>query len=295
MLLQVPEARASAHPLPAARNFAAFLLFDSDDGLEETRIIKALADRADKLGAPFDVSATTERRLKERRVTGTFHRRFERVALDVLFAQVKLSIAISGGPGDRAYWQRFVDPERWPDAFETIGRERTFVSILERGDADGSQGLDAAYDRALATTLTADVISGLDEVLAVLWHPARQALSPERFYQAIRPLQKSRSPLELWACLRLLPANAGGPAGVATEGLLPLIGREIEVPPSTLGTERVARIAIELATALIDGAASVEDGGSWTDSNDMRVTVSAAAGRSGLPVWQLSPMTVTHA
>lgn len=297
MLIQVSDKQPLSRPMPVpgARNFAAFLLFGKDENVDESAILDALRRRASVLGAPFSVSATTERRMRERRVTGTFRRRLERVELDLRLAKVRLAVSVSDGPGERGYWSRYVDNQAWPDAFESIGRERCFVSILEHGDADGSQGRDAAYDRALATTLVADAVSELDDPLAVLWHPARQALSPEKFYHAIRPLQQSRSPLELWACLR--PLDGGnGPAGVATEGLLPLLGREIEVPPSTLDTRRVARIAIELATALLDGDASISDGDCWTGSttDGMRVKLGESASRSGIPVWELRPMAVGH-
>lgn len=276
-------------PAVADSDFAAFLLFESDAELDEGAILGALRRRAADFGAPFEVAARTEQRLRTRGVTGTFHRTPERVPLKVRISTVRLTLTVASRPGSRDYWQTFVDSALWPDAFEAIGRERAHVAIVEQGDDEGASGADAAYDRALATTIAAEAVAMLDEPLAVLWHPARAAFSPERFIRAVRPLAERRSPLELWTSLRPVPGAAGA-VGIATEGLLPLIGREIEAPPSGARPAAMARVALDLARHMLDGGGDVADGAVFDDLSNGRVTVHEAdsALRPGTPAYRIS-------
>lgn len=284
MSAQPVETGRMPPPAVADLNFAAFLLFESDAELDEAAILGTLARRAADFGAEFETSDATEQRLRTRGVTGTFHRTPERVPLHLRFSTVWLTVTVSSRPGDRAFWQGFVDPAIWPDAFESIGRERAHVAIVERGDAEGAEGPDAAYDRALATTVAAHAITMLADPLAVLWHPARNALSPEHFVRAVRPLAEQRSPLELWTSLRPMPGSNGN-AGVATEGLLPLIGREIEVPPSLAKPLAMARIALDLARYLLDEGGCVADGAMF--GGRVRVRKCLSNFRPGTPALQL--------
>ncbi len=111
------------------------------------------------------------------------------------------------------------------DVRARISRTRTHVEITEV-QATGGSDLDHNYDCAAAVTVVAAAVAGLAEAAAVIWNASRRAVPVEQLAAMVAALAQGQAPMPLWLGCVARPAGA---RGVATLGLFPLLGAEIEV------------------------------------------------------------------
>ena len=141
-----------------------------------------------------------------------------------------------------------LDIRSWPEGRARISRARSHVEITEVG-ANGGSDLDHNYDRAAAVTVVAAAVAGLAGAVAVVWHASRRAVPAEQLAPLVAALAAGQAPVPLWLGCVARPAGA---RGVATRGLYPLLGAEIEVALWNLPVDAAFEVALELAAEIFD-------------------------------------------
>ena len=139
-----------------------------------------------------------------------------------------------------------LDIRSWPEGRARISRARTHVEITEVDTRSGSD-LDHNYDRAAAVTVVAAAVAGLAGAVAVVWHTSRRAVPAEQLAPLVAALAQGQAPVPLWLGCVARPAGA---RGVATRGLYPLLGAEIEVASRDLPVDTAFEVAQELAAEI---------------------------------------------
>jgi hypothetical protein len=140
-----------------------------------------------------------------------------------------------------------LDIRPWPEGKARISRARSHVEITEV-DAKGGSDLDHNYDRAAAVTLVAAAVAGLAGAAAVVWHASGRAVAAEQLAPLVAALATGQAPVPLWLGCVARPAGA---RGVATRGLYPLLGAEIEVALWNLPVDTAFEVALELAAEIL--------------------------------------------
>ncbi len=162
----------------------------------------------------------------------------------------------------------------WPEGRARIARARTHVEIAEVQAADGSD-LDHNYDRAAAVTVVAAAVAGLAGAAAVVWHASRRAVPAEQLAPLVAALAKGQAPVPLWLGCVARPAGA---RGVATRGLYPLLGAEIEVASRGLPVDAAFEVALELAVEIFRTGRPPADGAQLGYDRDAEFSVRHRAG-----------------
>ncbi len=142
------------------------------------------------------------------------------------------------------------------DVRARISRTRTHVEITEV-QATGGSDLDHNYDRAAAVTVVAAAVAGLAEAAAVIWNASRRAVPVEQLAAMVAALAQGQAPMPLWLGCVARPAGA---RGVATLGLFPLLGAEIEVASQDMSVDTAFGVALELAEEVLRSGEPPENG-----------------------------------
>lgn len=208
-------------------------------------------------------------------------------------ADVAIWIAFHDRPiGDADEVGRFVNPEAWPGGRTALSSHRAHIEICDLGLMGRRQMSppDAAFNRAVAVTAAAAAVVRAAMPLALLWLPARGALAPADFRDQLARVLAGRAPLELWMRWFFLRAGEGERPGVITRGLIPFIGREIEVRPSPRPESEALALAFATASFLIDQRGAVKDGQLVTPVPGLsaRVRLGESRVRRGLQVIELT-------
>ncbi len=140
-----------------------------------------------------------------------------------------------------------LDFRSWPEGGARIARARAHVEIAEVQAAGGSD-VDHNFDRAAAVTVLAAAVTGLAEAAAVIWRTSRRALPAEQLAPLVAAMAQGQAPVPLWLGCMGQPAGA---QGVATRGLYPLLGAEIEVASEDLPWDTAFEVALELAVEIL--------------------------------------------
>ncbi len=149
-----------------------------------------------------------------------------------------------------------LDIRSWPEGRARISRARTHVEITEVDTRSGSD-LDHNYDRAAAVTVVAAAVAGLAEAAAVIWNASRRAVPVEQLAAMVAALAQGQAPMLLWLGCVARPAGA---RGVATLGLFPLLGAEIEVASQDMSVDTAFGVALELAEEVLRSGEPPENG-----------------------------------
>ncbi len=149
-----------------------------------------------------------------------------------------------------------LDIRSWLEGRARISRARTHVEITEV-QASGGSDLDHNYDRAAAVTVVAAAVAGLPNAVAIVWHASRRAVPAEQLAPLVAALAKGQAPVPLWlGCV----GRPGGAKGVATRGLYPLLGAEIEVAAPGLPGNLAFEVALDLAAEIFRTGKPPADG-----------------------------------
>lgn len=187
---------------------------------------------------------------------------------------------------------KWVNPETWPDGLDGMRGHRAAIEIYDLGLMKGSVGpvLDVAFNRAVAVTVAAAAMAQIVPPLGLLWHPARGALPPAAFRDQIGRVIQGAAPLELWMRWYYLRPEPGERPGVITRGLMPFVGREIEVRPSGHDEADALTLTFAFASLLIDHGANVVTGATVSPTPRLaaRVRVGDSRMRRGMPVYELT-------
>jgi len=149
-----------------------------------------------------------------------------------------------------------LDVRSWLEGRARISRTRTHVEITEV-QATGGSDLDHNYDCAAAVTVVAAAVAGLAEAAAVIWNASRRAVPVEQLAAMVAALAQGQAPMPLWLGCVARPAGA---RGVATLGLFPLLGAEIEVASQDMSVDTAFGVALELAEEVLRSGEPPENG-----------------------------------
>lgn len=209
---------------------AILVILDEDDGVEVRKLTRSLG-KTGKQG--FEVTIADCRigiKLKARRIA------------------------------DRETMEEFVNPLDWPEGKRAIASHRAHISVQDWSSKDLPDA-DGAYDRALAVTLVTMALIDQIEPLAVLWHPARNALPVLGFIDEVEKAVSGTPPARLWVrWARQKPEKSGQGERIVTHGLSALLGREIELECGKTPWKRCVDPVLDLASGLIDQRLELHDG-----------------------------------
>jgi len=181
---------------------------------------------------------------------GMWHRRKSPPRVGLVVNGVTLSIQGHDRPGFGASELGELEDGVWPECRARIGRARAHLTITEARTTGGAD-LDHNYDRATAVTLVAHAAARLTEAVGVVWHPSRRAMPVEELARLVAALADGQAPVPLWLG-RVEGSAATG--HVATRGLYPLLGAEIEVSSADLARESAYEVAVAVAVEILESA-----------------------------------------
>ena len=178
----------------------------------------------------------------------------------------------------------------WPKAREAFSQMRSMIMVTNfTAAADFSE---AVYTAALVT-LTAASLTAMAPALALYWVPAETVTAPSVFRERSQVLPGGARPMDLWTQFALLSDRdtAGRETTTAISfGLLPFVGREVEIRPSTEPKPEVARRLLGIMEYLLTQGPVLDDGDTLGISPTERLRVRTAESdlRAGLPIYALT-------
>ena len=134
----------------------------------------------------------------------------------------------------------------WPSGMREIGRARAHVRVAEAGPGTGPD-LDHNHDRAAAVTAVAAAVAAVATPVGVVWDTSGIALAPEGLDEAMAALAEGAAPVAFWVA-----AAEMGNGGVATRGLYPLLGAEVEMAVPGVSPDASRRVALRLAAEILE-------------------------------------------
>lgn len=247
-------------------NFAAILPLDRPDRLDREDLIARLRALVEPAGAQVHLDPLEGIMPLPKRSFFGLNRVVPQSVL-LQMAGVKLLISLDPSPLTEAGGvHAYLNPMIWQRGVAPVVEHRAHATIVELGLADNfgieeEDGIDAVFDRATAVTLAASVVADMLEPTAVLWLPARNALPMPAFRDAVADMQAGAAPLTLWLRWHQLPTeNPLMQPGLATNGLLPFVGREIMAPPSATPLAEMLGHVFKLACRLVNTQGAPVDG-----------------------------------
>ena len=195
----------------------------------------------------------------------------------------------SGKSYNKEALKRRVDPEIWGDGVKRLSKQKAHVTIFEPAPGHTAD-FDLCYDRAVAVTVTAAAIASLTEPLGILWHPAGTALPDAEIDLSLERLAGMVAPVHLWTRWREIPVENGAEPGVVSRGLYPLLGREIEILPSSLSFDSAVDFVRKLSELILASGRMPPHGARIEVSGGHAFTVERAAqgARTRTPVFQFT-------
>jgi hypothetical protein len=179
----------------------------------------------------------------------------------------------------------------WPEARQVLSANKAHLIVALLGDPkEYAPNLKGA---ALVTKL-AGALANLLPVTAAIWTEAQAAVKPEQIRSLAAELHAGGTPVPLWTTMAFYRGerDAAGKdtVGVASRGLLPFIGREIEFVPVALPPLEIGRRAAGLLQYLIANGPVIEDGDAagLTKDEAIRAHYKPAGKRPGIPVIELT-------
>ena len=177
----------------------------------------------------------------------------------------------------------------WPNAKPELARHQGHVIVSKMlGGLGNKTSLDQARDVAMACA----AISSIVPTIGIYWTAAEMVWPASVFREATAELMKGRVPIEAWLHLGFMRAPMDPtPNAIAciTTGLMPFIGREIELMPTSLQPAQIAERLYGLARYLIDKGQILKDGETvgLSPTEKFRVALADQGQRPGLPVIKL--------
>jgi len=183
-----------------------------------------------------------------------------------------------------------VQPERPFDAAPVIEGHGAHLRIADLEEPEDDA---AARCSARIVTVMAGVLARMTKGQGV-YYPASGAVLPEtEALRAAHSLHAGVSPIEAWASLYPLgPATDAPDAvhGCCTQGLVAILGREIEVAPVPITRRKALDRGYGMVWRALDGEDPLADGQDLRDGEDTLIGRLRAAPewlRPGIPAWVL--------
>ena len=180
----------------------------------------------------------------------------------------------------------------WPDAEKRISQHKAHIVVSCIGDS--KQQEDALVTASILQVVTAG-LAYLLPAIGVYWSTGDTISETSMFVRQTKKFASDgQIPTDLWVQLKWLdgpPASDGRRAlAVLTTGLLPFVGREIELEPVALPPGEIAKRIIGLSAYLIAQGSVVKNGDTVGLSSDEKILVKfrSQGMRLGVPVMVLN-------
>jgi hypothetical protein len=144
----------------------------------------------------------------------------------------------------------------WEGVGRAVKAHRSHVVISTLNSYEGHDDLLKA---AAAVSRVAWVLAGQASVTAVYWESADLLVPSSMFREDVHNLEPDRVPASCWVQFFGFPGPKGE-VGITTKGLLPFIGRELELVPKALPQRTMLMKAYGIAQWLILQGLLVKDG-----------------------------------
>lgn len=157
------------------------------------------------------------------------------------------------------------------DPVPALAGHEAYLTISCGGGLDGIEGAEA-YAAAVhfATAAACELLPAI----AVFWQRGFAITRPEDFCNATARLLEGRMPLGAWVSFASIVPRGYAPAraqGMVTYGMLPFIGREIELAPRPGNTREAYDCIAAVARNALDKGAVLADGQRYVTSGPVRV------------------------
>lgn len=150
---------------------------------------------------------------------------------------------------------------QWPGAVQALAEHRAHLVVASVGILQGHQDALAA---SLAVSILAAVLCSSAAPTAVVWDSAGTVTEPIAFIKATQALLEGGRleaiPSDIWVRLRFTRGNEPEAIGAVTTGLLPFVGREVELVPTQMPVAEVARRVLGIVNYLIRQGPVIADG-----------------------------------
>lgn len=178
----------------------------------------------------------------------------------------------------------------WPESKLALKKMRSHVIVAS---LQASIDYASAVRTATAVTMVSNALASLLPTLAVISDEGQTVVPPDRFMAETLALVAGETPVSLWTSLIFRSESRdtdGNPRlTVMTNGLLPFIGRELELYATTLKPYDAASRVIGLCQYLITSGPVIKDGDSvgMTDEEKIQAVYRAEGIRAGVPIIRL--------
>lgn len=213
-------------------------------------------------------------------------------AIVVLVNSAPVTVMFIDKPLPADAWQGAAENSvTWREAKDVVHHTRAhaIVALLQETTDHG-----AALNGAVAVTMLAGVLAQRLPVVAAIFTEAQTIVPGNEAARSAAALAGGQLPVNLLVGLSFLRGPAlpdGHPTMAAlTTGLLPFVGREIELAPTPLQPVEIARRLLGLGQYLIVQGPVIKDGETvgLTESEKIRVRFAPAGQRAGVPVMLMS-------
>ncbi|MEM6680403.1 MAG: hypothetical protein AAF675_21260 [Pseudomonadota bacterium] len=261
--------------------------------------VATIMERAQRLVAPSGAKVLLHPEMRKLEGGGGFRlglgsgQPTETQMLYIVIDHVGLFISAREGQlQHRGNLARWPNPGLWPEGAKVIEGHTAWLEIADLGfmRERGIARLDRAFNRAAAVTAAMAAVAGDADPLAVLWHPAGNALPPATFAPQVARVLQGEAPLDLWLRVFFIrPREEGAHDGVLTRGLASFTGFEIEVRSGPLPREESKAVALEFARMLVDNGTEPRTGLiiGLSGGRTAQMRIGESQTRKGLPVCEL--------
>lgn len=163
---------------------------------------------------------------------------------------------------------RLPEAQLWPP-FQTLANWAPHKAVADHAahlvvacGGDNIPGREGACAFGAATTFTAAGLAEIAPVTAMQWVPGWTMLAPAEITGAAEALLAGRLPIEAWiSTIPIVPRGyrPDQALGLVTHGLVPFMGREVELAPARVTKKGAYRRVRRVLVEMLEGRAVPED------------------------------------
>ncbi len=175
----------------------------------------------------------------------------------------------------------------WPDAGTALAAHKSHVVVAEFSAGTGFQAKRAS---AAHVSLIAAAVCELVDAIGIHWTTGETVTRKEPFLDEIGQIGKGVWPVYVWLQYYWIGGKDKENPGLATHGLGPFIGRELEFDPGGLDQQTLFARAGQIASYLLDNGDIIADGETLGISENERIRIRhlAEGRRRHVPVLHLT-------
>lgn len=158
----------------------------------------------------------------------------------------------------------------WQDAGEALAAHKSHVVVAE---FSAGSGFEAKKASALHVSLITAAVSELTDTIGIHWTTGETVTRKEPFLDEMGQLGNGVWPVYVWLQYYWIGGKDKENPGLATHGLRPFLGRELEFEPGGLDQQTLFARAGQIASYLLDNGDILADGETLGISDNERIRI----------------------